>query len=115
MVLIFALRGGLDNNTNVASNVPASTGPSPGFSPGPGVPNQGTGPGTTTPGTTTPGTGSPQGTGAAPGTGTTPSTATGGTPSNQTYLHAGFDTPDAAFEGYLQAINAKGTPALRSM
>src|SRR2546429_449694 len=40
---------------------------------------------------------------------------TGGTLANQTFTHPGFDSPDAAFDGYLQAVDRKDTGAVRSM
>ncbi len=106
IVLIFVFRRGSDNTNTVASTTPGPT------TPGTTTPGT-TGPGTTTPGTTTPGTSTP-GT-STPGT-STPGTSTPGTPTpGEQFAHAGFDTPDAAYDGYIKAVQDKDTTTLRTI
>jgi hypothetical protein len=134
MVLIFVLRdsGSGDTTSNVASNTPTTTGPAttPGTTtPGtttPGTTTPGTAtPGTTTPGATTPGTTTPGTT--LPGT-TTPGTTipgtstpgtstpnTGGNTSPRTFVHAGYDTPEAAVDGFLNAIEREDVNTARDI
>jgi hypothetical protein len=105
MVLIFVLRDKGPDNTEVSSTTPLTTGPTTSTNTGPGTNTQGTATqGTTTQGTTTQGT--------AAGT-TLPAGAKPFRP--QSYAHQGFDTPEGALDGFLQAIDKGDSTALRAM
>jgi hypothetical protein len=96
IVLIFVLRGD-SSGPSVATNAPASTPPTTPATPGTTTP---TPPGPTTPSTTIP---------------TTPNSTTPTVPGAAAYAHPGFDTPDAALDGYLQAIERRDADNLRRM